>query len=40
MANTKIPLPTLDLSNENKQEVFSERLDFMTSYFTIKNVEY
>ena len=39
MANTNIPLPTLDWSNENKQEAFSEWLDFMTSYFTINNVE-
>ena len=39
MANTNIPLPTLDRSNENKQETFSEWLDFMTSYFTINNVE-
>ena len=39
MANTNIPLPTLDWSNENKQEAFSEWLDFMTSYFIINNME-
>ena len=39
MANTNIPLPTLDWSNENKLETFSEWLDFITSYFTINNVE-
>ena len=31
MANTNMPLPTLDWSNENKQEAFCKWLDFMTS---------
>ena len=32
MATTTIPLPTLDWSNENKQEAFSEWVDFTTAY--------
>ena len=39
MATTNIQLPTLNWSNENKQEAFSEWVDFMTSYFIINNVE-
>ena len=39
MAITNIPLPILDWSNENKQEAFSEWVDFMTSYLIINNVE-
>ena len=39
MANTNIPLSTLDWSNENKLEASSKWFDFMTSYFTITNVE-
>ena len=39
MATTNIPLPTLDWSNENKQEAFNEWVNFMTFYFIINNVE-
>ena len=39
MTNTNILLLTLDCSNENKNEAFSEWVDFMTSYFIINNVE-
>ena len=39
MSTTNVPLSTLDWSNENKQEAFSEWVDFMTSYFIINNVE-
>ena len=39
MAITNIPLPTLDWLNENKQKAFSEWVEFLTSYFIIKNVE-
>lgn len=31
-------MPILDWTNENKQEAFSEWVDFMNSYFIINNV--
>ena len=39
MTTTNISLPTLEWSNKNNQEAFSEWVDFMISYLIINNVK-